>query len=175
VIIIIDEVKKDYLSDLEFVKYLGMSLGLKRIGKVKFAEDKIQKMLNEIDKLKFKELANKQMLKVIRIMILTQLNYIFSNGFIFKRQTEIIDKRIRKLIYNFIKDKTISKAYIYTPLNFGGLGVAEIKMEMHVYNRYHVVRLFLIKEGQRIMKNILTYRVKRSLNFYHYRSLLITA
>jgi hypothetical protein len=85
-------------------------------------------------------------------MVLTQLNYLFSNGFILNRQDEVIDRRIRRLIYNFTKDKTISKAYIYAPLEFDGLGIAESKMEMPVYRIHHVVRLLLKNEEQRIMK-----------------------
>jgi hypothetical protein len=77
---------KEYVSELEYVKYLGVPLGSKRIGKVNFAEDKIQKMLYEIDRLEYSGLAINEMLKVIRIMILTQLNYLFSNGFILNRQ-----------------------------------------------------------------------------------------
>jgi hypothetical protein len=42
---------KEYVSELEYVKYLEIPLGSKRIGKVKFAEAKIQKMLCEIDRL----------------------------------------------------------------------------------------------------------------------------
>jgi hypothetical protein len=69
-------------------------LGSKRIGKIKFAEAKIQKMLYEIDRLEYSGLAINQMLKVIRIMILTQLNYLFSNRFILNKQAEVIDRRI---------------------------------------------------------------------------------
>jgi hypothetical protein len=54
--------------------------------------------------------------------------HLFSNGFILNRQAEVIDRGIRRLIYNFPKDKTISKAYIYTPLEYGVLGIAEAKM-----------------------------------------------
>jgi hypothetical protein len=143
---------KEYFSELEYVKYLGVPLGSKRISKVKFAEAKIQKMLYEIDRLEYSGLAINQMLKIIRIMILTQPNYLFSNGFILNRQAEVIDKRIRRLIYNFTKDKTISKDYIYTPLEYGGLGIAEAKIEMHAYRIHHVARLLLKNEGQKIMK-----------------------
>jgi hypothetical protein len=62
-----------------------------------------------------------------------------------------IDKRIRRLIYNFTKDKAISKAYIYTPLEYGGLGIAEAKKEIHAYRIDHVARLILKNEGQRTM------------------------
>jgi hypothetical protein len=90
--------EKQYVSELEYVKYLGVPLGSKRIGKVKFAEAKIRKMLYEIDRLEYSGFAINQMLKVIRIMILTQLNYLFSNGFILNKQAEVIDKRIGRLI-----------------------------------------------------------------------------
>jgi hypothetical protein len=68
-------IEKEYVSELEYIKYLMIPLGSKRIGKIKFAEAKIQKMLYEIGRLEFSGLAINQMLKVIRIMILTQLNY----------------------------------------------------------------------------------------------------
>jgi hypothetical protein len=91
------------------------------------------------------------MLKIIRIMILIQLNYLFSNRYILNRQAEVIDRRIRWLIYNFTKDKTISKAYIYTPLEFCSLGIAEAKMEMQAYRIHHEARLLLKNKGQRII------------------------
>jgi hypothetical protein len=56
------------------------------------------------------------------------------------------------LIYNFTKDKTISKDYIYPHLKYGGLGIADAKMEMDTQRIHHVARLLLKNEGQRIMK-----------------------
>jgi hypothetical protein len=90
-------------------------LGSKRIGKVKFAEAKIQKMLYEIDRLEYSGVAINQMLKVIRIMILSQPNYLFSNGFILNKQAEVIDKRIRRLIYNFTKTNQFQKIIFTLP------------------------------------------------------------
>jgi hypothetical protein len=51
-----------------------------------------------------------------------------------------------------IKVKTISKGYIYTHLEFGGLGIEEARMEMYTYRIYHIARLLLKKKGQRIIK-----------------------
>jgi hypothetical protein len=67
---------------------MGVPLGSKRIGKVKFAEAKIQQILYEINRLEYSGLVINQMLKAIRIMILTQLNSLFSNGFILNRQKQ---------------------------------------------------------------------------------------
>jgi hypothetical protein len=74
-IIKIAGVEKEHVSDFEYTKYLGVPLGSKRIDKIKFEEAQIQKMLYKIHRLEFSGLATNQMLKVIRIMILTQLNY----------------------------------------------------------------------------------------------------
>jgi hypothetical protein len=81
-------------------------------------------MLYEINRLEFSGLAINQKLKIIKIMILTQFYYLFSNGFISYRQAKVIDKRIRRLICTFTKVKTISKGYIYIPLEFDGFGIA---------------------------------------------------
>jgi hypothetical protein len=55
--------------------------------------------------------------------------------------------------------KTISKGYIYIPLEFGGFGIAEKKMEIHSYRIHYIAGLLLKNGGQRIMKNTVSYRV----------------
>jgi hypothetical protein len=87
----------------------------KEYSKVKFAEAIVQKMLYEIDRLEYSGLAINQMLKIIRIMILTQLNYFFSNRIILNRQAEVIDKRIRRLIYNSTKTNQFQKIIFTLP------------------------------------------------------------
>jgi hypothetical protein len=52
------------------------------------------------------------------------------------------------LIYNLTRDNTISKAYIFTPIEFRGLGIAETKMEIYSYRIHHVARLLLKNEGK---------------------------
>jgi hypothetical protein len=44
---------------------------------------------------------NNEMLKATIIIIVTQMNYLFANRFVLKRQAKIIDKRISILFYNF--------------------------------------------------------------------------
>jgi hypothetical protein len=73
--------EKEYVSDLEYVKYFDIPLGSKRIDKVKFAEANIQKMLYEIDRFEFNGFAINQMLIVIKILMLTQLNYFQTDSF----------------------------------------------------------------------------------------------
>jgi hypothetical protein len=109
---IVDE-EKGYVSDLEFVQYLGVLWNSKRIGKIKFAEAKIQKMLYELDKLEFNDFVINQILIVIKIQFCLQHNYLFSNGFVIKKQTQTIDRRTRRLIYNFIKPKQF-QTYLFT-------------------------------------------------------------
>jgi hypothetical protein len=67
--IIISDEKKDYVSSLDFIKYLVIPMESMRIEKVRFVGAKVQKILKEIGRL----IIN-QILKVIRIMILTQMN-----------------------------------------------------------------------------------------------------
>jgi hypothetical protein len=67
-------------------------------------------------------------------------------------QAEVIVRRIKRLIYNIMIDKIISKSYIYTPLKFTGLEIAEAKMGVHFCRIHHIERLLLKNEGHKIMK-----------------------
>jgi hypothetical protein len=157
--------EKDYITDLKFVKYIGILINSRRKGKVKFAEANVQKILIEIDKSEFKDLAINQLLKTIKIMIFIRLNYLFANRFILKSRVKNINKRIRKLIYNFSEDKTISKSYIYALLNFSDLGIAETLIEMRTYRIHHVSRLLLKKEELFIMNEYRNLQNKKTSKF----------
>jgi hypothetical protein len=57
--IVIDGVEKNYVTE-NFVKYLVIPLGSRKICKTKFVEAKIQKVLEELDKAEFSGLAINQ-------------------------------------------------------------------------------------------------------------------
>jgi hypothetical protein len=47
--------RKEFSQDADFIKYLGIPLDPKRIAKKQFVEAKIQKILNQLDKLEFSD------------------------------------------------------------------------------------------------------------------------
>jgi hypothetical protein len=67
--IVISGVRKDYILDDNFIKYLGIPLGSRRLGKVKFIETKIKKIFEEIDKLEKKGNTSELYLNLVEITI----------------------------------------------------------------------------------------------------------
>jgi hypothetical protein len=111
--IVISGVRKDYIADEGFIKYLGIQLGSRRIGKVEFMETKVKKIFEEIDKLEYSGLAFNQMIRVIKNFITNKLYFCFANMDVSKKFLRMIDKRIRKLINNFLKGQSLQLSFIY--------------------------------------------------------------
>jgi hypothetical protein len=150
--IIIAETRVSFAWDLSYIKYLGVPIGSKRIAKKKFAEVKLQKLYSELDKLESSNLSINQKLKVIRNIISPQMNYIYSNSYVLKVQTHNLDKRIHRVINQFLGGQKLSKTYIHSPIKKGGLEIPLAIQEMNAYRIHHVVRLLLNVESRKIMK-----------------------
>jgi hypothetical protein len=111
--IVISGVRKDYISDDNFIKYLGIQLGSRRLGKVKFIETKVKKIFEEIDKLEYSGLAFNQMIRIIKNFITNKLYFCFANMIVDKKFLNMIDRRIRKLINNLLKGQSLQLSFIY--------------------------------------------------------------
>jgi hypothetical protein len=149
--IVISGVRKEYISDNGFIKYLGIPLGSRRIGKVKFIETKIKKVFEEIDKLEFSGLAFNQMIRVIKNFITNKLYFCFANMKIDKKYLEMMDRRIRKLINNFLKGQSVQLSFIYGNARNGGLGVPNMHDEYAAYKINHVANLLSTEENKSIL------------------------
>jgi hypothetical protein len=73
-----DEMKKNYIGKENYIKYLGVPLGSRKISKKKFLEAKINKVYEELDKLEFSGLAFNQIIKTIRNFITNKMYYLFA-------------------------------------------------------------------------------------------------
>jgi hypothetical protein len=61
----IDGMDKEYVVSKSFIKFLGVPMGSRKVSKVKFTESKIQKVLEDLDKVEFCGLALNQIIRVI--------------------------------------------------------------------------------------------------------------
>jgi hypothetical protein len=144
-------VRKDYITDDSFIKYLGIPLGSKRMGKVKFIESKIKKIFEEIDKLEYSGLAFNQMIRTIKNFIINELYFCFANMTIEKKYLDMINRRIRKLINNFLKGQSLQLSFIYGNARNGGLGVPNMEDEYAAIKINHVANLLSTDEGKNIL------------------------
>jgi hypothetical protein len=119
----IDGVRKDYIGKNDFIKYLGVPLGSRKIAKKKFIEAKVNKVFEEFDKLEFSGLAFNQIVRTIRCFITNKMYYLFANMEIPKGVLDKMDRRIRKIVNNFIGAQSIQMSYIYANVRNGGLGI----------------------------------------------------
>jgi hypothetical protein len=119
--ILIDGARKDYIGKNDFIKCLGAPLGSRKIAKKKFIEAKVNKVFEEFDKLEFSRLVFNQIVRTIRCFIANKMYYLFSYMRIPKGILDRMDRRIRKVVNNFIGGQSIQKSYIYANVRNGGL------------------------------------------------------
>jgi hypothetical protein len=112
---------REYIAGKSFVKYLCILMDSRKIGKTKFIEAKIKRVLEELDKVEFSGFAINQIIRVIRCYILNKLYFMFANMNIPKVSLNVIDRKIRKVINQFICGQTIPKSYCYASVKNGGL------------------------------------------------------
>jgi hypothetical protein len=157
--IVIDGVEKNSVTK-NFVKYLGIPLGLRKICKTKFIEAKIQKVLEELDKAEFSGLAINQIVRVIRCHILNKLYFIFANMNLPKRALRVVDKKVRSVINNFSKGQPLQKSFIYTSVKNGGLGIPCMEDEYAAYKIHHVANLMATSDVREILNGYLNLNKK---------------
>jgi hypothetical protein len=162
--IVISGVRKDYISDNGFIKYLGIPLWSKRVGKVKFVESKIKKIFEEIDKLEYSGFAFNQMIRTIKNFITNKLYFCFANMSIDKKYLDMINRRIRKLINNFLKGQSLQLSFIYRNARNGGFGVPNMEDEYAAYKINHMANLLSTKEGKNILIGYLNINKKIAKN-----------
>jgi hypothetical protein len=92
---IINGVMKQYMAKNSFIKYLEIPLGSIKLSKTKFLEVKVQKVLEELDKVEFSGFALHQVMKVMRRLILNMLYFVFANMDVPKNILELIDRKVR--------------------------------------------------------------------------------
>jgi hypothetical protein len=149
--ITISNVLKQYVMNREFVKYLGIPLGSRKISKKKFIDAKFSKIYEELDKCELWGLAINQQVKVIRSFICNKLYFIFSNMEVGSTYLDELDRRIRKVINRFTGGQSIQKSYLYASAKFGGLGLPCMRDEYAAYKVSHVANLLSTKEGKKIL------------------------
>jgi hypothetical protein len=129
--IVIDDVLKEYMGKEEYIMYLGVPLGSRKISKKKFIEAKINKVYEELDKLEFSGLAFNQIIKTIRCFITNKMYYLFANMDIPKNVLVKLDIRIRRVVNNFLGGQAIQRSFIYANVRNGGLGIPCMEDEYH--------------------------------------------
>jgi hypothetical protein len=154
--IIIDGVLKQYMGREEYIKYLGVPLGSRKISKKKFIEAKVNKIREELDKFEFSGFAFNQIVKTLRNFITNKLYYLFANMHISKNVLERLDIRIRKVVNNFLCGQTIQRSFIYANVRNGGLGIPCLVDEYNAYKVNHIANLYLLKKGRRFSMVIAT-------------------
>jgi hypothetical protein len=158
--IMISNVLKQYTMNREFVKYLGIPLGSRKIAKKKFIDAKISKIYEELDKCELGGLAINQQVKVIRSFICNKLYFIFANMEVGSSYLDNLDRRIRKVINHFVGGQSIQKSYLYASAKFGGLGLPCMRDEYAAYKVSHIANMLSSGEGKRILKGSINLQNK---------------
>jgi hypothetical protein len=158
--LIITDVIKKYVASNKFVKYLGVPMGSKRTSKTKFLEGKVQKVLEELNKVGYSGPALNQMIRTIRCYIFNKLYYVFANMDIHAKYLNVIDNRVRSVVNRFIKGQCLQKSFIYANGRNGELGVRCMIDECAAYKVHLIANLMLTEEWESILMGYLCFNKK---------------
>jgi hypothetical protein len=111
----------------EIVKYLGVPLSIRRLAKLKFNNDKVDKVIDMIDRVQESGLKINQILNAIRTFILPRLDYFMMNSTFTKGSLDKIDLHIRKTVNGLVGGPPLSKDLFYSSWKYGGLGVKNLR------------------------------------------------
>jgi hypothetical protein len=89
----------------------------------------VNKIYAEINKPVFSGLYFNQIVRTIRGFIINKMYYLFANMDIPNTVLDNMDRRIRKIVNNFIGDQSLQKSFIYANVKNGGLGIPRMKDE----------------------------------------------
>jgi hypothetical protein len=143
-------------NENQYVKYLGVPLGSKRVSKYKFAREKIKAMIEYVDKIQTSGLSPNQIIHAVKTFIIPKIHYICANSIIAQTDLKLIDSRIRKAIYSLIKGQKLPKHYIYGSWKDGGLGISKVQDIYDTYKLHHIAHLLKTDHGRRILKGDLS-------------------
>jgi hypothetical protein len=99
--------------DNTLLEYLGISMCDKRINKKKIVKTKIQKIMEELDQVEYSGLVFNQVLRFIRCKIASKMYCVFVNKTIQNSRLNLIDRRIRRIVNNFLKGQKLRNSMIY--------------------------------------------------------------
>jgi hypothetical protein len=158
----------DYLIKLktceinDVVKYLGLPLGIRKLVKMRFNNNRIQKVRMILDRIKNSGLKIPQIINVIKGFVIPRLDYSMMNSVMSKTELLKLDDYVRQIINHLFGGPKLSKDLFYTSWKYGGLRLKNLRERYteckfnnvaHFFLRYQETRNFIKwqieKEGEK--------------------------
>jgi hypothetical protein len=111
----------------EVFRYLGVPVGVRKIAKMKFSNEKIEKVKKIIDKIARSGLKVNQVINAVKTFILPKLDYSMMNSVVSLGELNKVDQLIRKEINGLIGGPPLSKDMFYSSWKYGGLGIKNMR------------------------------------------------
>jgi hypothetical protein len=146
----------------ELVKYLGVPLSIRRLVKLKFNTNKVDKTMEMIDRVRDSGLKINQVLNAIRTFILPRLDYFMMNSTFTKGSLDKIDMHIRKTINSMVGGPALSKDLFYTSWKYGGLGIKNLR-ESYAACKINNISHFLIRDNN--TREFIFWQIKEEATF----------
>jgi hypothetical protein len=96
------------------VKYLGVPLGIKKLAKMRFKNQRIMNIRKILYRIRFSGLKITQVIHAIKTFIEPRLNYSMMNRVVSKTELNKLDGHIRKIINEMIGGPPLSKDMFYS-------------------------------------------------------------
>jgi tRNA A-37 threonylcarbamoyl transferase component Bud32 len=105
------------------IKYLRMSLSTRKLQKMKFNKNRIEKTMKILERLRYSGLKIPQIIDAVRRFVLPRLDYTMMNSITGTTELSNLDQYIRNIINEMIGGPALSKDLFYTANKNGGLGL----------------------------------------------------
>jgi hypothetical protein len=104
-------------------KYLGVPVGIRKISKMKFNNEKIEKVKKYIRKLADSGLKINQVINAIKTFVLLRLDYFMMNSVMSLVEFKKLDLLVRKVVNGLVDEPPLPKDMFYSSWKYGGLGI----------------------------------------------------
>jgi hypothetical protein len=145
------------------IKYLGMPLGSRRLGKMKFSETKFSQMEKELDRIVNSGLKVSQIINAIKTFILPKVDYLFRHSVVAQGKIKQFDSLIRKRIKAMIGGPMLSKDMIYSDWKDGGLGITCLEERYPICKIVNLCHLLNGEIREKILNEIDFVRKTRNI------------
>jgi hypothetical protein len=133
----------------EVFRYLGVPVGIRKLAKMKFNNEKIEKVKKIITKIAESGLKVNQVINAIKPFILPKLDYSMMNSVVSLGELNKVDQLVRKELNRLIGGPPLSKDMFYSSWKYEGLGIKNMKERYSVCKLNNVAHFWLRDDDTR--------------------------
>jgi hypothetical protein len=127
------------------IKYVGVPLSTRKVSKLKFNKNRIEKTMNILERLRYSGLKIPQIIDAIRRFVLPRLDYTIMNSIMGITELRRLDQFIRNIVNEMVGGPVLTKDLFYMTTKNRGL-CSRLLMERYQACKYNTIVHFLQRD-----------------------------